>query len=82
MLCGYLSNHPADVLGKNVIELGSGTGIVGLMAAKIGSCKYLNVVTLYINYICALIFRWLSDVDRQADCNDRTEKKFKAQFKG
>ncbi|KAL8566128.1 hypothetical protein ACOMHN_005104 [Nucella lapillus] len=36
VLCEYLSRHPEIVQGKHVLELGSGTGLVGMVAALAG----------------------------------------------
>ena len=36
-MCDYLKRHPELVKGKRVLELGSGTGVVGLFAAKLGA---------------------------------------------
>ncbi|CAK6443249.1 unnamed protein product [Pipistrellus nathusii] len=35
-LCNYFENHKVDFRGKKVIELGAGTGIVGILAALQG----------------------------------------------
>ena len=37
VMCDYLKRNPEIVKGKRVLELGSGTGIVGLYAAKLGA---------------------------------------------
>ena len=36
VLCEYLLGHPDVVKGKNVLELGAGTGLAGIIAAQIG----------------------------------------------
>ncbi|KAL4655582.1 protein-lysine methyltransferase METTL21B [Arapaima gigas] len=36
-LCRYMDEAPLDVGGKRVIELGAGTGIVGILAARLGA---------------------------------------------
>jgi predicted nicotinamide N-methyase len=36
-MCEFLKRNPKLVKGKRVLELGSGTGIVGLYAAKLGA---------------------------------------------
>ncbi|XP_018581029.2 EEF1A lysine methyltransferase 3-like [Scleropages formosus] len=36
-LCRYVEEAPLDVSGRRVIELGSGTGIVGILAARLGA---------------------------------------------
>ncbi|KAK5872247.1 hypothetical protein PBY51_012966 [Eleginops maclovinus] len=40
-LCGYLEEQFVELRGKRVIELGAGTGVVGILAARLGA-----VVTL------------------------------------
>lgn len=37
VMCDFLKRNPELVEGKRVLELGSGTGIVGLYAAKLGA---------------------------------------------
>lgn len=37
MLSSYLVRRAAGVAGKTVVELGSGTGLVGLVAAQLGA---------------------------------------------
>jgi predicted nicotinamide N-methyase len=37
VMCEFLKRNPELVKGKRVLELGSGTGIVGLYAAKLGA---------------------------------------------
>lgn len=37
VMCDFLKRNPELVKGKRVLELGSGTGIVGLYAAKLGA---------------------------------------------
>jgi predicted RNA methylase len=42
-LANYLSNRGPDSLrGKQVLELGSGTGFVGLVAAMLGATVYIT----------------------------------------
>ncbi|KAJ8412073.1 hypothetical protein AAFF_G00143400 [Aldrovandia affinis] len=36
-LCSYLEQQSLDLKGKRVIELGAGTGIVGILAARLGA---------------------------------------------
>ena len=35
-MCNYLSKNAHLIKGKNVLELGAGTGLVGIMAHKLG----------------------------------------------
>lgn len=37
MLCDYLVKHQEIVFGKRVLELGAGTGLVGMVAALAGN---------------------------------------------
>lgn len=37
MLCAYLLQHKAEVAGRNILELGSGSGIAGIVAQKLGA---------------------------------------------
>jgi len=36
VLCEHLNLHPDLVKGKKVIELGAGTGLVGIVASQLG----------------------------------------------
>lgn len=36
-LCRELVAHPGIVAGKEVLEIGSGTGLCGIVAAKLGA---------------------------------------------
>ena len=36
-LCAYLASHPSLVQGRNVLELGAGVGLPGLLAAQLGA---------------------------------------------
>eukprot|EP01126_Amoeba_proteus_P047150 TRINITY_DN5367_c0_g1_i1.p1 TRINITY_DN5367_c0_g1~~TRINITY_DN5367_c0_g1_i1.p1 ORF type:complete len:250 (-),score=44.10 TRINITY_DN5367_c0_g1_i1:73-822(-) len=48
VMMDYLKNHPSLVTGKKVVELGSGTGLLGLAIAALGGhvlCTDLSVVT-------------------------------------
>lgn len=38
-LCCYLGEQLVDLSGKRVIELGAGTGVVGILAARLGGFK-------------------------------------------
>eukprot|EP01102_Stenamoeba_stenopodia_P008409 TRINITY_DN2417_c0_g1_i1.p1 TRINITY_DN2417_c0_g1~~TRINITY_DN2417_c0_g1_i1.p1 ORF type:complete len:267 (+),score=55.17 TRINITY_DN2417_c0_g1_i1:363-1163(+) len=38
-LCRYLAAHPDIVVGKRVLELGAGAGLVGLLAGKLNASK-------------------------------------------
>ena len=41
VLARYLETHPAKVAGRRVVELGSGTGFGGLVAARLGASEVL-----------------------------------------
>lgn len=49
-MCIYLEMGKVDVKGKEVIELGAGTGLVGIVAALMGKSK--NSVLSIGNDIC------------------------------
>lgn len=38
-LCSYISDNPALVAGKSVLELGAGVGLPGLLAGRLGASK-------------------------------------------
>ena len=38
-LCRHLVDNPALVRGRHVLELGSGTGLCGIVAAKLGAAE-------------------------------------------
>ena len=40
-LCTYLSENPALVAGKRVVELGAGVGLPGLLAARLGASQVI-----------------------------------------
>ena len=40
-MCAWLANHTAEVQGRRVLELGSGTGACGLYAAALGASRVL-----------------------------------------
>ncbi|KAL0949853.1 hypothetical protein HGRIS_009887 [Hohenbuehelia grisea] len=42
VLANYLVNRISSVSGKNVVELGSGTGLVGLVAARLGGQVWIT----------------------------------------
>lgn len=42
-LARYLADHPAAVAGLRVVDLGSGSGLVAIAAAKAGACSVLAV---------------------------------------
>lgn len=35
-LCGFLEEQSVQLKGKRIIELGAGTGVVGIVAARLG----------------------------------------------
>ena len=45
-LCGYLEMEPGLVAGQRVLELGAGTGLVGLVAHALGK----SAVTLCLSH--------------------------------
>lgn len=38
-MCMYLELGAVELKGKRAIELGAGTGLVGIVAALLGECK-------------------------------------------
>ena len=51
-LLRYLAEHPGTVTGKRVVELGAGTGIVGLAVARLGAA---HTVITDLDTVCPLI---------------------------
>ncbi len=47
----YLVNTPDTVKNKKVLELGSGTGLAGIVAAKIGKCTVYAKAAIKFNQI-------------------------------
>ncbi|KAG9260449.1 EEF1A lysine methyltransferase 3 [Astyanax mexicanus] len=47
-LCRYFEKTSLDLKGKRVIELGAGTGFVGILAAKLGACVTMTDLPLVI----------------------------------
>ncbi|XP_059185532.1 EEF1A lysine methyltransferase 3-like [Centropristis striata] len=45
-LCGYLEQQSVEVRGQRVIELGAGTGLVGILAARLGAVVTLTDLPL------------------------------------
>ncbi|XP_075997337.1 EEF1A lysine methyltransferase 3-like [Genypterus blacodes] len=45
-LCGYLEEQQVCLRGKRVIELGAGTGLVGILAARVGAFVTLTDLPL------------------------------------
>lgn len=42
-MCIYLELGQIELPGKEVIELGAGTGLVGIVAALLGGCLSINI---------------------------------------
>ncbi|XP_037303801.2 EEF1A lysine methyltransferase 3-like [Pungitius pungitius] len=45
-LCSYLEERSVEVRGRRVIELGAGTGVVGILAARLGAVVTLTDLPL------------------------------------
>lgn len=45
-LCGYLEDQSVELRGKRIIELGAGTGVVGIVAARLGAVVTLTDLPL------------------------------------
>ncbi|XP_026163005.1 EEF1A lysine methyltransferase 3 [Mastacembelus armatus] len=45
-LCRYFGERPEELRGKRVIELGAGTGVVGILAARLGAAVTLTDLPL------------------------------------
>ncbi|XP_042262554.1 EEF1A lysine methyltransferase 3-like [Thunnus maccoyii] len=45
-LCGYLEDQSVELSGKRIIELGAGTGVVGIVAARLGAVVTLTDLPL------------------------------------
>ncbi|XP_053171803.1 EEF1A lysine methyltransferase 3-like [Scomber japonicus] len=45
-LCGYLEEQSVEFKGKRIIELGAGTGVVGIVAARLGAVVTLTDLPL------------------------------------
>ena len=43
VLCEYMVDHPELVRGMTVVEIGAGTGLAGLVAAKLGEHEHIVV---------------------------------------
>ncbi|KAK1902223.1 EEF1A lysine methyltransferase 3 [Dissostichus eleginoides] len=41
-LCGYLEEQSVELRGQRIIELGAGTGVVGILAARLGAVLTLT----------------------------------------
>ena len=55
-LVDYLEKNCSEKLrGKTVIELGAGTGIVGMIAASQGDSNYHPIYIIIYNYTCTLL---------------------------
>ncbi|KAF7659635.1 hypothetical protein LDENG_00295040 [Lucifuga dentata] len=47
-LCGYLEEQSVELRGKRIIELGAGTGVVGILAARLGAFVTLTDLPLAV----------------------------------
>ena len=47
-LCGYLEDQSVELRGKRIIELGAGTGVVGIVAARLGMLLYGVMIMIMI----------------------------------
>lgn len=54
MLCQYFDDEKINFAGKKIIELGSGTGIVGIMAVLLGKLTHPSRFTLSVATILNL----------------------------
>ncbi|KAM9361620.1 EEF1A lysine methyltransferase 3-like [Symphorus nematophorus] len=45
-LCNYLEHQSVELRGKRIIELGAGTGVVGILAARLGAVVTLTDLPL------------------------------------
>ncbi|XP_068171987.1 EEF1A lysine methyltransferase 3-like [Antennarius striatus] len=50
-LCRYLEEQPVDLGGKRVIELGAGTGVVGILSARLGAIVTLTDLPLALRQL-------------------------------
>lgn len=46
LLCRYLGEQSVELSGKRVIELGAGTGVVGILAARLGGLQLLYLTCM------------------------------------
>lgn len=62
-LCRYLEDQSVELRGKRLIELGAGTGVVGIVAARLGKfgvCKITRVTNVKYNVSRSGILPWPS----------------------
>ncbi|XP_045932513.1 EEF1A lysine methyltransferase 3-like [Micropterus dolomieu] len=52
-LCGYFEEQPVELRGKRIIELGAGTGVVGILAARLGGAVTLTDLPLALSQLQA-----------------------------
>ncbi|KAM7006112.1 EEF1A lysine methyltransferase 3-like [Tautogolabrus adspersus] len=52
-LCCYFEDQSVDLRGKRIIELGAGTGVVGILAARMGAAVTLTDLPLAISQLQA-----------------------------
>jgi predicted nicotinamide N-methyase len=56
-LMEYLTDFPLKIAGKNVLELGAGTGVVGMLCDKLGSMSGTRKsIHLDLNYALNLCY--------------------------
>lgn len=52
-LCGYLEEQSVELRGKRIIELGAGTGLLGILAARLGAVVTLTDLPVAITHLKA-----------------------------
>ncbi|XP_029946614.1 EEF1A lysine methyltransferase 3 [Salarias fasciatus] len=50
-LCNYLEQQRVELRGKRIIELGAGTGVVGIAAARLGAEVTLTDLPMALSYL-------------------------------
>lgn len=72
VLCQHLRAHPETVTGKRVLDLGSGSGLVGIMAMKAGAAAVMAVDIDPHAAIAAHLNARANDVALRIVCADLT----------